>query len=110
MVLCFTEDTQELLQNLIIAALLELSPCQLPLSCREQFMSRIRVTGIGDESLLTSLLRASFNQGCQSSAAICYLSIAVAFGHNELGRSKAANRVSVTSQMLWPSATTNSGG
>ena len=42
---------QELLQNLIIAALLELSPCQLPLSCREQFMSRIRVTGIGDESL-----------------------------------------------------------
>ena len=73
-------------------------------------MSRIRVTGIGDESLLTSLLRASFNQGCQSSAAICYLSIVVAFGHNELGRSKAANRVSVTSQMLWPSATTNSGG
>ena len=43
-------------------------------------------------------------------AAICDLSIVVAFGHNELWRPKAAERVSLTSQMLWPLATTNSGG
>ena len=49
-------------------------------------------------------------QRCQSSTAICDFSIVVAFGHNELWRPKAANRVSVTSQVLWPSATTNSSG
>ena len=37
---------------------------------------------------------------CQSSAAICNLSIVVAFGHNELWRPNAANSISVTSQML----------
>merc|ERR1711888_386519 len=46
---------------------------------------------------------------CQSSDAICYLSIVVAFGHKELWRSTTANRVSVISQMLWTSAITNSG-
>ena len=45
----------------------------------------------------------------QSSAAICDLSIVVAFGHNELWRLTAANRVSVISQVLWPSTITNSG-
>ena len=49
-------------------------------------------------------------QRCQSSAATYDLSIVVAFGHKELSGPKATNRVSVTSQMLWPSATTNSGG
>ena len=54
----FTEDhlkviyqpniAQDLLQKLIIAALLELSPCQVPLSCREQFMSRMRSSVILD--------------------------------------------------------------
>ena len=34
----------------------------------------------------------------------------VAFGHNELWRPEAANKVSVTTQMLWPLATTNCGG
>ena len=34
----------------------------------------------------------------------------MAFGHNELWRPKAAKSVSMTSQMLWPSATRNSGG
>ena len=48
-------------------------------------------------------------QCCQSSATICDLSIAVAFGHNKLWRPEAANRVSVISQVLWPSAITNSG-
>ena len=43
-------------------------------------------------------------------AAICDLSIVVAFGHNELWRPRAANNVSLTSQLLWPSATTNCGG
>ena len=41
--------------------------------------------------------------------AICDLSIVVAFGHNELWRPKAAESVCVTSQLLWPSATTNCG-
>ena len=49
-------------------------------------------------------------QCCQLAAAICDLSIVVAFGHNELWRPKAAKRVSVTFQMLWPSATTKSEG
>ena len=43
-------------------------------------------------------------------AAICDLSIVVAFGHNELWRPKAAESVCVTSQLLWPSATMNCGG
>ena len=34
----------------------------------------------------------------------------VALGHNELWRPSAANKPSVTSQMLWPMATTNYGG
>ena len=34
----------------------------------------------------------------------------MAFGHNELWRPEAANKVSVTTQMLWPLATTNCGG
>ena len=34
----------------------------------------------------------------------------MAFGHNEIWRPKAANRVFVTSIVLWPSSTTNSGG
>ena len=46
---------------------------------------------------------------CQSNAAISDLSIVVAFGHNELWWPEAANRVSVISQVLWPSAITNSG-
>ena len=45
----------------------------------------------------------------QSNAAIWDLSIVVAFGHNELWWPEAANRVSVISQVLWPSAITNSG-
>ena len=34
----------------------------------------------------------------------------MAFGHNEIWRPKAANRVFMTSIVLWPSSTTNSGG
>ena len=34
----------------------------------------------------------------------------VAVDHNELWRPLAANRLSVTFQMLWPLATTNCGG
>ena len=42
--------------------------------------------------------------------AIYDLSIVVSFGHNELWQPKAANSVSVSSQLLRPSATTNCGG
>ena len=50
-----------------------------------------------------------YTQRWQSRAAICDLVVVVAFGHNELWRPKAAKKVSVTSQILWPLATTNSG-
>ena len=39
----------------------------------------------------------------------CDLSIVVAFWHNELWWPPAANSLSVTSQVLWPLATTNCG-
>ena len=60
--------------------------------------------------LYTTVTVLCCNPRCQYSAAICDLSNVVAFGHNELWRPRAANNVCVTSQLLWPSATTNCGG
>ena len=51
--------------------------------------------------------RTSKEQRCQPSAAICDPSIVVAYGHNELAWPPTTNSLSVTSKMLWPSATTN---
>ena len=45
-------------------------------------------------------------QRCQLAAAICDLSIILAFGHNELWFPKVAISLSVTFQMLWPLVTT----
>ena len=44
------------------------------------------------------------------SSRFCNYSNVVTVGHNELWQPLAANRLTVTSQMLWPLATTNCGG